>query len=445
MQGTLRQIALPGVALVSLWFQSANPDYERGREALDRGDWLGAVEAFEQVSDDPLADAALYWQAYAYHRLGDSDRALELATLLPARFPESSWRDDARALVVEIRGRAGGDASDDEDLQVMALNALVHSDDDEALPILRDFLAGDHSMRLKGRALFVIAQIGSETSYDVLAEVARNDDQPELQRRAIRYLGVHHGERSLDLLDDLYGSLENLEARRAILQSLMVAGEKQRLLDVARNEPSDALRGRAIRLLGTMDASSELEELYEREASEVVRKKILEAFMVSGDETRLLVVARNPSEATGLRHAAIRLLGAQGAAEELWTLYQEVGSQETRKRILHGLFIAGEIERIGAVAQDAGAPEGLRKEAIRHLGISGDRSRSLLTGIYESDASVALKRQVLHSLFLQDAAAELVAIARTERDTALRKQAVHWLSLMDEPEAEEFLRDLLRP
>jgi len=444
MQGTLRQFALPAVVLMAFGFQAAETAYERGREALDRGDWLEAIEAFEEVTEDEVADAALYWRAYAHHKLGEPDRALELASSVSDRFPESPWRDDARALVVEIRGRAGGRSTDDEELKVLALNALVHSDDDEALPLLREFLAGDQSMRLKGRALFVLAQIGSEGSYDLLAEVARNDAEPELQTRAIRYLGVHHGEESLALLEELYASLENVETRRAILQSLMVAGEEDRLLDVARNEPDEALRGRAIRLLGAMDASDELWELYRREGSEAVRKKILEAFMVSGDETHLLSVARDAQESDELRETAIRLLGAQGVNEELWALYQEVDSEVLRKRILHGLFIAGDVGRIGAVAQDTGASAELRKAAIHNLGISGSRSRALLTEIYESEASVELKRQVLHALFLQNAATGLVAVARSESDPELKKQAVHWLSLMNEPEAREFMRGLLQ-
>ena len=64
--------------------------------------------------------------------------------------------------------------------------------------------------------------------------------------------------------------------------------------------------------------------------------------------------------------------------------------------------------------------------------------------IYESDASEELKSQVLHSLFIQSAAGELVALARNESNADLKKQAVHWLSLMDAPEAKEFMMEILR-
>jgi len=447
MYRMLTQYLLPAIVVVATWMQTGSSDYERGRQALDRGDWQGAVEAFESVTSDDelveLVDAALYWQAYAYNKLGDADRALDLATSLQDRFPDSDWRDDARALVVEIRGQAGGATNDDEELKIMALNALIHSDDEDALPILEEFLAGEHPIRLKGRALFVLAQSDSPRGYEILADIARNDHEPELPKRAIRYLGVHHSERSLTLLADLYASLDNVDARRAILQSFMVANEEDRLLAVARDEPNEELRGRAIRLLGTMNASDELWELYQREDSEDVRKKILEAFMVSGDDTRLLQVARNDSESEEIRSSAIRLLGAQGAREELWALYQEGGSEEIQKRILHGLFISGDEERIGAVARDASASEELRKEAIHNLGLNGGTADELVQ-IYDAEPSPELKRQVLHSLFLQDAVAELVTLARGETDAELKKQAVHWLSLTDAPEAKEFMMEILR-
>ena len=48
MYSMLRQYALPAIVFMAMWLQSGNPDYERGREALDRGDWQGAVEAFEE-------------------------------------------------------------------------------------------------------------------------------------------------------------------------------------------------------------------------------------------------------------------------------------------------------------------------------------------------------------------------------------------------------------
>ncbi len=49
-------------------------------------------------------------------------------------------------------------AEQDEDLKLLALNSLMQSGDTDALPILQQILEGQHSERLKERALFVLAQ-----------------------------------------------------------------------------------------------------------------------------------------------------------------------------------------------------------------------------------------------------------------------------------------------
>ena len=115
MYVTFRLIALP-VLLVGAWaLQEVRAQYDEGQRALDRGDWQSAIEAFEQVDDDDeLADAALYWQAYAYNKLGDTDRTLDLVAALQDRFPSSEWRDDARSLALEARAGIPG-ATDRED------------------------------------------------------------------------------------------------------------------------------------------------------------------------------------------------------------------------------------------------------------------------------------------------------------------------------------------
>ena len=404
MQLYLKGWLAPSLLVVGLVAQQdGSAWYAQGRRALDRGDWQGAVEAFEQLAeDDAQADAALYWQAYAFNKLGDRDRALELVSSLENRFPQSEWRDEARSLAVEVRGATADVDRADEELKLMALNALMQSGDDEAVAILEEFLRGDHSERLKERALFVLAQSGSERAFEILAQTARDDAEPELQRKAIRYLGVHHSDRSLALLVEMYDAVDNLEARRAILQSFMIAGEKDRLLHVAREESNQELRGRAVRLLGTMNARDELWALYEREPSQDVRKRILRAFMVADDKERLLAVARNAQEAEELRSTAVRLLGTQDADDELWSLYRQETSQEVKKESTARAFHLGKpTERLTEVARDTEEPAELRKHAIQNLGVVGEDARPALVALYREELAMELKETILHSLFVQ--------------------------------------------
>jgi HEAT repeat protein len=383
---TLTPLALL-VAVAALQTPEANDAYQEGREAVENKNWKEAIEAFERALEDPaLGDAALYWQAYAYSKVPDRNRALELVAQLERRFPQSTWRDDAQVLAAEIRGgRPSSSPSDDEELKLMVLNGLMQADEESAIPILEEFLTSEKSPRLRERALFVLAQSDSEKAHAILAKVAKGDADPELQQEAIRYLGVHGSDRGLALLAELYRSLKSPEARATVLESFMIAGDEKRLLDLAQNEPDRKLRGRAIQLLGAMDAS-----------------------------------------------------------EELWRLFSSERDLDMKKEILQGLFIAGQHERIAEVARDKAQPAELRKAAIHSLGVSGNEAVPALLALYRAETDRELKEGVLESLFINDAVKELIEIARAETDPELRKRAVEKISIMGSKEAKDFLMEILR-
>ncbi len=129
--------------------------YREGHRAIDDERWADAVEAFDQVlvadcTDD--CDAALYWKAYALHKLGRSRPALEALRRLRGDYPDSRWHDDARALEIEIRPARAEEDDDDDELKLLALNGLMYSDSDRALEMLEKFLAGDRSRKLREHA-----------------------------------------------------------------------------------------------------------------------------------------------------------------------------------------------------------------------------------------------------------------------------------------------------
>lgn len=429
--------------------------YREGKDALDRGEWDRAIRAFQKASEDPQrADAALYWIAYAQNKKGDAAPALDTLETLVEEYPDSRWIKDARALELEIRGPSPTprprpapvpeEEEEDLELKLMALNSLMHADEEEAVPMLEEFLRGDHSTRLKERALFVLAQGGSEKALKVVADFARNEKEPELQEKAIRYLGVHGRRESMRLLNELYHTVERPETKKAILHSFMIADEQQRLLQVAKAEKDPELRGAAIHWLGVMNAGDELWQLYRNETSAEIKEKILHALFVGGGRERLLSVAQNRSEPEEVRLQAIHWLGVSDAGDELWQIFQQESSLEVKERILHGLFLSGDVDKLAQVARDGSQPTVLRQAAIHNLGISGKGSRPLLLEIYNGESDPEAKKQVLHSLFIQDGATELVDIARGESDPELKKQAVHWLSLMDSDEAKAFLLEILK-
>src|SRR5579863_7608872 len=138
--------------------------YERGREALDEDRYDRAASSFDELAkrNGPQTDAALYWEAYAQNRQGKRDAALATLAELKHRFPQSRWQKDASALEIEVRQRSGQatrpDTQDDEDLKMLAIQGLMNSAPDRALPLLEKVLNGTGTPKEKSKALFVIAQ-----------------------------------------------------------------------------------------------------------------------------------------------------------------------------------------------------------------------------------------------------------------------------------------------
>ena len=365
-------------------------EYESGTDAIDEEDWAQAVRHFERVAamTGKRGDAALYWKAYALHRQGRRADALAAIAQLKAAAPKSRWLDDARALEIEIRQDSGQrpavESQSDEEMQILAINSLMHRNADEAVPMLEKFLAGSASLKLKKQALFVLSQGGSPRAREVVTEIARGRRSPQLQDEALKYLGLFGGEQSRQALADIYAASTDLDARKQILHSFMLSGDKARVLAAARAEKDPALRG-----------------------------------------------------------AAVKTLGIMGAQDELWQLYQSETAVSVRKDILHALFIGGASDKLAEALRTERDPS-LRAAAIHNLGlVGGPKSAAVLVEAYRTESDPEVRKKVMHALFLQGNASALVQIARAESNPELRKSAVHWLSLMHSKEATAYMMEIL--
>lgn len=366
--------------------------YDEGRAALDNESYERAETKFDELAqlNGPQTDAALYWKAYAENRLGKRDAALAAIADLKQRFPQSRWQKDAAALEIEMRQSSGQpprpEAQSDEELKMLALNGLVHSDPERAVPVLRKVLESSAAPKEKERALFVLAQSGSPQGREIIVQIARGQGNPDLQRKAIQYLGQFGGTQAREIMAEVYASPStDTSVRRAILRSYMIARDKEHLVQAAKSEKDDELKREAIRQLGLMHAQTELQQLYRPENSPEVRRELLQAFFLAGDAPKLLEVAQTDKD-----------------------------------------------------------PE-LRRTAVRNLGLihSDDAAKALQT-IYAKETDRGVKEEVLGALFLEGNAAAIVAIARGETDPQLKKTAVSKLSLMHSKEATDYLMELLQ-
>jgi len=365
--------------------------YDDGREDLDEDRYDQAAAKFKQLADmnGPQTDAALYWKAYAENRLGKRDAALATIADVKRRFPQSRWLKDAGALEIEVRQSTGNPAhpenQSDEELRMLALQGIMNGDPQKGISILENILNGSGTPKLKSRALFMAAQSGNPESREILAKIARGQNNPELQRKAVEYLGLFGGSEARKTLADVYASTGDASVKHAILRSYMIGGDRERLFAAAKSEKDESLRREAIRQLGLVHGTSELEQLYKAESSSDLRREILQAFFLAGDSGRLVQAAQGEKDAE------------------------------------------------------------LRRAAIRNLGlINSDDSGKALQEIYSKETDHALKAEVLNAYFLQGNAKALVAIARNEKDPELKKTAVSKLSLMHSKEGTDYLMELLQ-
>ncbi len=364
--------------------------YEQAMELIDEEDWSEALRPLNKLmSLNTRLDAALYWTGYSYGKMNRTASALSTLARLQKEFPASRWAKEAKALEMEVRGKSGQvprpDQEDDLDLKLMAVSALAQSDPQEAMPMLSKILTSSSASRkVRERSLFVLAQMGTDQAGNAIAEVAKGNTSPELQRQAIKYLGVFGGPGNRKILGEVYTTTSDNSLRREILKSFMVSGDKVRVLSAAKTEKDPALRNEAVRLLGVMGGSSELSQMY------------------------------------------------PGAV-----------STDEKKAILHALFLSGAIEPMATAARGEKDKEA-RLSAVRNLGLMGRNSEKFLLEMYRSETDFEVKKEVLNAFFLQGNSTRLVEIARTEKDAQLKKEAVHWLSLMNSKESRAYMLELLK-
>lgn len=366
--------------------------YERAREAIENGRYERALDDLNRIlaMNGARADAALYWKVYSLAKIGQRAEALAAAADLQKRFKDSKWLKDAKALEVELRQASGQAVSpeteNDEDLKLLALRGLMQSDPERALPMIEKLLSGTSSIKVKENALFVLTQSRSARAREIIAGVAKGGSNPDLQLRAIRFLGAMNSAENQQILDDAYRATPDPAVKAAVIRSFMVSGDHARLLALAKSEKDDALRGEAVRQLGNMRAGAELAELYQSERS-----------------------------------------------------------LDVKKQILHGMFVGGYADKLIELAKSEKNPE-LRMTAIHDLGnMRRTETSDALVAIYASDTNTDVRNTIINALFVQGNGKALVDIARAEKNMDMKKGIVSKLSMMPKSkEAQDYLLELLK-
>jgi len=305
--------------------------YDQGREALDEDQFREAERSFSELVklNGPQTDAALYWTAYAQNREGKKEAAIGTIAELKKRYPQSRWKKDGEALEIEVRSTTGSkanpEAQNDEDLKLLALQGLMNSSPEKAIPLVEGILNGSGSPRVKSKALFVLAQNGSPQAEQVLGKIARGQSNPDLQRKALSYLATFGGKGAGKILAEVYTSSSDPEVKRAVIRSYIISGDREQLAALAKSEPNPELRKEAIRNLGITGGQAELQSMYAKETDRGVKEEILNAYFIGGDAKGLIAVARTEKDPELKKKAVekLSLMGSKEANEYLMELLQK--------------------------------------------------------------------------------------------------------------------------
>lgn len=353
--------------------------YNRGTAALSDEQWQKALEAFQEVRklNGRRADAALYWKAYAENKMGNRPAATASIAELRKEFPKSTWNKDASALEVEMKQGTGRvarpESEDDDDIKLLAINSLMNSDEERAIPMLQKLLDSNQSAQFKERALFVLSQSDSPKAHQILDSVARGQSQPELQARAIRNLGINGTQQNRTTLAEIYKSSNDSKIKHEVLQSLGVAGDKDNLFALARTEKTPEMQDAVIQALAVAGADSQLRQLYKEAGTDVhAKERILNASIITGDKQLVDDVLKTETNPT-LRRQAIRVLGINGGSTaQLVSMYENEKDKETKDAAIEALFVSGDAHSLVALAKKETDP-GMRREIIEKLSVMGNR------------------------------------------------------------------------
>ncbi|MEP6999290.1 MAG: HEAT repeat domain-containing protein [bacterium] len=429
--------------------------YRAARAALTDGDFKRAATLFATVADkypdSEFAPDALYYRAYALFKSGTS-RELEMAVSTldrqAIRYPKAGTLNDAKQLRASIRSeqakRGNGEAgleiaagatslrnatqcpTDDDDMRLTALAGIIQLDPDQVLPVLQKLLErkDECSIRLRKRAVNMVAQTKEEERADILLRVASTDPSPEVRREAVQWLSSVNTERAAKALDSILFNAVDADTRDRALSALSqhkspsARATLRRFAEQTRI-PTE-LRVRAVyyltqgRRTGSSDESEFLHTLFSKTASPELREAIIQgiANQRTADRTPwLLGLARDKN--------------------------LEI---ETRKR---ALYYAGQTPCCSAVPQVARADSGMKGATVPTYGLE---LKDVLPLYEEFNGQPEMQEQMLY-VYAQRRETEvtdkLLQIAKSEKNPELRKKTISWLSQRKDPRVKQFLLDLI--
>jgi HEAT repeat protein len=369
---------------------STDSNYSQGLSSLTQHQYEAAITRFDRViaAKSTHADGALYYKAWALSKLGRSEEAVAALAELKKSYSSSPYLNEGRTLEANVK-KLGPDQVDDDDLKLLAIQALQYSDPDKAMSTCEMVLNGTNSLAVKRRAIYSLALIDRPEAHQLLLSYAKGKGNPELQREAINYLGARSAKqptKSAELID-IYNSTPDLDVKMAVISAFRSAGDKSSLMTIASGQGFGVGVGRG------------------------------------GTPTPM---AMAQVDQMNLRSRAINNLSDVASPQELWPLYAKEENKDLRGEWVATFSSMGAIDQLVQIVKTEKDPT-VRSRAIRALGNQkGDKTGTLLTDLY-TGGDKDTKEAVIQALGNQSNAEGLIAIARKENDKDLKVKVARQL------------------
>jgi HEAT repeat protein len=443
--------------------------FREGRDFIEAQNWQRAAEKFNDFitgyPKDRDLDAALYWYGYALQKQSRKDEAATALLTLVKRFPNSSWRQEAQALLVVLGRKAEVEQAlerDNCEIKILALQSLFQADPERAIGIVTDALRAtpNQCTGFQAAAVSMLGSHGGPRVVPILLDIARTNPDPKLRLTAIKRLGEQHSDQITDELIKIYDADRTKEVRGQILRALVESRTTRgsaKVLEIARGGDDIAARQYAIRYIGEMKDAASLDELiriYDADKTKEIRWQIVRALAERDDvraRTKLFEIARQ-GETPELRLEAIRRLGDHGriSLDELLQLYSSETSPQIKQGLLRAFANSNDPRaraKLFEIARGSDAIE-LRTYAVRQLGEKDDEQTvDQLVAMYDAEQNLQVRTALMRGFGdskQKSAVRKLMTIARNDPSVELRKTAVRYLGESKDPEALKFLEDLLK-
>lgn len=287
------------------------------------------------------------------------------------------------------------------EMKMFALQALMESDPETAIPILENILTTrtDETRELREQAVFLLARLEDDArTTDLMLDIMQNDPDPEVQMHAAHWLARSGDPRATS--------------------ALVTAAES--------GDPE--LQEAAVFALGQMPGSQAAAALKE--------------------------IATRPGIDPEARAMAIHGLAMHPSAENtqyLVDLFRKLPRDdvESREATLFALSqspggVSGDF--LYSIVSDTNEDPAIREMALYAAARNGSLAPARLGEVYRKTSDPEMKEQVLFALTQSEDPAAfdvLLEIARTETDPDLKQNAVFWVGRSDDPRAKALMIEIL--